>query len=146
MATNKGKATVEGITGTATYAAIVSNGALEIQEGTVTHQADVQKRMTANGEVAGYRIRNERMEFSITCLATVSTGSARADATKAMILPPVPSKVVLASFEQATGAGINGDYVYEGGGSIAYQDDFARMTLPLVKYATAADTLVAAIT
>ncbi len=91
MATNKGKATVEGITGTVTYAAIVANGALEIQEGTVTHQADVQKRMTANGEVAGYRIRNERMEFSITCLATVSSGSARADATRAMILPPLPS-------------------------------------------------------
>lgn len=146
MATNKGKATVEGISGTVTYAAIVANGALEIQEGTVTDQADVQKRMTANGEVAGFRVRNQRKEFSITCLATVSTGTARADAVKAMVLPPIPSKVALASFDEASGAGINGDYVYEGGGSIAYQDDFARMTLPLVKYGTAADTLVAAIT
>lgn len=146
MASNNGKATVEGISGTVTYAAILGNGALEAMEATVTDTADVQTRMTANGEVAGFRTRNKRKEFSITCLATVSTGTAIADAKKAVILPPIPSKVVLGSFDEATGAGINGDYVYQGGGSIAYKDDYVRMTLPLVKYPTAADTLVAAVT
>ncbi len=146
-ATCKGKATVEGILGAILYPAIVSAGQLEIMSGEVTDAADVQKRLDGNGEVKGYRARQKRKEFSIDCYATIASGTARADATKAVILPPIPSKVALSSFEEATGAGINGDYVYEGGGKIVFGDDFAKITLPLVKYeATAADTLVATIT
>jgi hypothetical protein len=132
--TLKGKATLEGISGTVTYTAIVANGALEAINADVTDQADVQPRLNGGGEVQGFRARNHRKEISVTCLATISTGTARADALKAAILPPILSTVTLASFEQATGAGINGDYVYQGGGSIAYGDDWLRITLPLTKW------------
>ena len=146
-ATLAGKATVNGITGTVTYTAIVSAGALEAMDASVTDQADVQKRLDAHGDVKGYRVRNKRKEISVTCLMTVASGTAIADAKKAVILPPIVSTVVLAAFDEATGAGINGDYVYEGGGQISYGDDWAKMTLPLFKYdATAAATLVAAVT
>lgn len=141
-----GQATVDGIDGTITYAAIVANGALEAQSATFTDEADVRKRPNQIGEVKGYKASNHRKSVSVTCLATVSTGTSMADAVKAVIMPPIPSKVALAGFDEASGAGINGDYVYEGGGTIAYADDWVRLTLPLVKYATAADTLVAAVT
>lgn len=141
-----GLATVDGIDGTVTYAAIVANGALEAQSATFTDQADVRKRLNQVGEVKGYKVANKNKTVTVTCLATVSTGTSGADAVKAVIMPPIPSKVALAGFDEATGAGINGDYVYEGGGSISYADDWVRITLPLMKYETAADTLVAAVT
>jgi hypothetical protein len=154
MATElRGKVTLEGVSGTVTYAALVSPGALEVLSGGVTDQADVQKRPAGNSEHQGYRIRNRRKEFSVVCLITVASGTARADALKAAIFPLIPSLVTLASFEESaasrTGLSsvINGDYVYEGGASAQYEDDYVRMTIPLVKYDhQTATNLVAAVT
>lgn len=142
-----GLATVDGIDGTVTYAAIVANGALEPQQATFTDEADVRERRNQVGDVKGYKVSNKRKSFNVTCLATVSAGTAMADALKAVIEPPIPSKVVLAGFDAAAGAGINGDYVYLGGMSVQYADDWAKIVLPLVKPdATTADTLVTAVT
>ena len=130
-----GLATVDGINGTVTYSAIVSPGALEALTAEVTDNADVRKRLDANGEIRGYAVRNKNKTISVTCLASVSPSSTfLADAKKAVILPDIPSAVTLASFDEASGAGINGSYVYEGGGTISYSDDWVRMTLPPVNY------------
>lgn len=143
-----GLATVDGISGTVTYAAIISPGALEALTAELTDNADVRKRLDRNSEVRGYAVRNKAKAFTVTCLATVDPGSTvLADAKKALIPPPIPSAVTLANFDEASGAGINGSYVYEGGGTISYADDWVRMTLPLVKYAhESAANLVAAYT
>lgn len=142
-----GLATVDGIDGTVTYTAIVANGALEPQQATVTDEADIRERRNQVGDVKGYKVSNKRKSFNVTCLATVSSGTSMADAVKAVVYPPIPGKVVLGSFDSADGAGINGDYVYLGGGSVQYADDWVRMVLPVVKPdATTADTLVTAVT
>lgn len=132
--TLKGLATVHGISGAVTYSAIAANGALEIQSAQVTDQADIRERLDKNGEFRGAAVRNRRKEITITCLATVSTGSSYADAKKAIRVPDPMTVVDLSAFEEASGAGINGSYVYKSGGQVDYGDDWARLTLPLVKY------------
>lgn len=133
-ATLKGKATVDGINGAVTYSAIVANGALDPLTAEVTDQVDVQERVDGNGFIRGFRLRNARKEISVVCLASVSAGNALADAKKAVIFPPKPSVVTLSGFDEAAAAGINGDYLYRGGGSISYGDDWVRITLPIQKY------------
>lgn len=142
-ATLHGKATVNGINGTATYAAIASSGALDPMTGQVTDEADVRDRLDGNGELRGMAVRNKRKTFSITCLASVSpTSQTLSEARKAIIMPLIPSVVILAGFDEAPSlpgqngysSAINGAYIYRGGGSVDYGDDWARITLPLVKY------------
>lgn len=143
-----GKATVNGINGTVTYAAIVSAGALDPLTAQVTDEADVRDRLDAHGEIRGMAVRNKRKSVTVTCLCSVSpTTQSLSDAKKAVIFPAIPSVVTLASFDEAGSAGINGPYIYKGGGTLDYGDDWVRMTLPLVKpeHETAAN-LVATVT
>lgn len=136
-----GKATVNGVNGSVTYSAIVSAGALETMTAQVTDEADVRDRLDANGELRGMAVRNRRKSVSVTCLASVSpTSQSLTDAKKAVIFPYIPSVVTLSGFDEAGAAGgggyssaINGSYIYRGGGTLDYGDDWVRMTLPLVK-------------
>lgn len=138
-----GKATVNGIGGvTVTYSAIVSAGALDPMSAQVTDEADVRDRMDGNGEIRGMAVRNKRKTINVTCLASVSpTSQSLADAKKAVIFPLIPSVVTLGGFDEAGAAGgvgyssaINGAYVYKGGGTVDYGDDWVRLVLPLTKY------------
>lgn len=132
--TLRGKATIEGISGSVTYAAIVANGALDVLSAEVSDQADVQDRVDGNGIVRGFRARNGRKEITVTCLASVSSGNARSDALKAVTLPARLSVVTLSGFEEGTLNSVNGPYVYRSGGTISYGDDWVRITLPLTKW------------
>jgi hypothetical protein len=134
-ATIRGKATIEGITGTVTYDAIVANGQLDPLSAEFSDQCDVQQRLDGNGLVRGFRKRNERKEVTVTCLCSVSAGNARADALKAVAFPAKLSVVTLAGFEDGhSPTALNGAYIYQGGGGLSYGDDYVRMTLPLMKY------------
>lgn len=146
-ATLTGKATVQGISGTATYPAIVANGALDVISADATDTADVLERRDGNARLRGFAVRETGKELTLTCLCSVSSGASYADAKKAVIAPTVPSVVTVAGFDEAAAAAINGTYVYKGGATFAYSDDFVRMTLPLMKvsHETAAN-LCAAVT
>ncbi len=148
--TLKGLATVAGVNGTTTWSAIIGDSALETMGADVTDKADVTRRLDKNGEVKGFMIRGGRKEVTVTLLATVTAaGKAYSEAKKSLKLPPPCTVVTLSAFESgyAPGAadGINGDYIYEEGGSISYQNDWVKLTLPLWKpdYATATDLTAA---
>lgn len=148
--TLKGLATVAGVSGTTTWSAIIGDSALETMSADVTDKADVTRRLNNKGEVVGFMIRGGRKEVTVTLLASVTAaGKAYSEAKKALKLPPPCSVVTLSGFESGYTPGaadeINGDYIYEEGGSISYQNDWAKLTLPLWKpdYASAASLTAA---
>lgn len=146
MATTlKGKVTIESMSGVSiTYAALVTNGAVEALSAEASHEAEVEVRRDAAGTRKGYRIKDERWSITIEAYATVSTGTSRADAKKALVPPSVCSKVVLSGFEAAA---LNGNWIYEQGAKYSFGDQYAKITLPLVKPEDdTADNLCAAVT
>lgn len=144
--TYRGKATVHSVAGTITYSAVIANGRLEVQTAPFTHKADIQERLDRNEEVRGFKIRNERIETTVTCICTTSdfpTSNADADALKAALLPKLLSVVTLASFKEAVRTGdattygspsINGDYIYKGDGTVEETPEWYKVTIPLVRY------------
>lgn len=144
--TLRGQATVHSLLGTMQFAAVLTNGAAEVQSAPFTHKADVQERVDANEMVRGFKARNERWEVTVTFFATTAdfpTSNAYADALKGAILPRMMSVVTLSGFEEAVRTGnaltegapsINGDYVYKGDGTFEPSADWLKVTLPLVKF------------
>lgn len=145
MATIKGLVTIEGAAGVSvTYAALIANGKLEVGSYEATDEADITVRRDANGARKGYRIKDGHTALTIECVATVSTGTSRADAVKALVMPTKCSKVVIASCEASD---LNGDYVYEKGAKRSFGDDWAKITIPVIKMdSESTDSLVAAVT
>lgn len=144
--TLRGQATVHSLLGTMTFAAILTNGAAEVQSAPFNHKADIAERVDANEMVRGFKARNERWEVTVTFFATTAdfpTSNAYADALKGAILPRLMSVVTLSAFEEATRTGnaategapsINGDYIYKEGGTYEPSGDWLKVTLPLTKY------------
>lgn len=159
--TLKGIATIHSILGTITYPAIASPGKLEVMSAPFTHRADIDERLDANGEIWGFKAKNERYEVTVTCQCRTGdfpTTNLQADALKAALLPKMLSSVTLSGFQEAVRTGvapasnygappINGVYIYKEGGTVEESADWFKITLPLVMYMhEAADNLVHTVT
>jgi hypothetical protein len=128
-----GKAVVFGLDGSITYTGI---GTLELQSGSLEHRFELYENKNKEGEVQGAVAFNPTLEFTLDFLpVSAGTGAgALASAKTGLKLPTPLAKVTLSGFAHAD---LNTDYVYVGGGKIAFdQANPAKMSLPIRRYRT----------
>lgn len=144
MGTFTGTASVYGIKGHLTYAGIASNADQAFTDAERTDDAELKEWWKdGTGEVLGGAFRDKRKKLTINFLPVSGTGNTFAIAVAAADLPAIPSKVTLSVVKDITGVdlpGINGDWVYDGGGSISYSEGQCKMKLPLMQFNTSTKT------
>jgi hypothetical protein len=147
-ATITGKATVHSLAGDIAYTSMDAAAKLEVAGSDITHTADVQKRIGANGEHVGYRVTNTRTTIALELYpTTVATPGTAANAKKALLKLPIPCTITLSNFDEASASDINGDYIYEGGQKDSRTPDgYAKISIEVVRYTHAtASTLLATV-
>lgn len=133
-----GIATVQGVNGSVSYAAIVSGGALQ-PDGSVTiaDDANITEIMDAHGDRVGGHYTNKKRSITLEMIAVDAAArpGTIANAKKALALPSIPSTVTLSGFDESATNDINGTYLYEGGGQISESTTgVAKLTIPVKRF------------
>jgi hypothetical protein len=161
MATSKGLALVYGTKATVKVYDSANNtllvsGIATLESMDITHEADTEQVKNSSGEIVANVSSGDRLSATFNI---IPSGATPADALLAAAIPNGNGRVNVTVADQVsigglltagTGTGanaINGDWIYNGGGSLKFtQSGKAMLTLPCVKYAlitgaTAAQTL-----
>lgn len=125
-----------GISGSISYAALGSSS-LIVLTARIGDAAKLGELEDGNGELIGFNKSREQKTLTLEC---VCSGSTKALAAGAGILPTIPSLVTLSGFAPTIGSGLNGNYIYKGGGDVQSGADVLKLTLPLVQEVTSSYT------
>lgn len=135
-----GKAAVFGLDGALTYTGIAAT--CDALQTSVSYNDDSEVKQDlidpSTGECIGKVFGRKFKTCTIEFIPVSKTTHTLANAAGAAIMPAIPCKVTLSSFKSAD---LNGDWLYEGGGSASFTPDgYAKLTLPLKKYADSSST------
>jgi hypothetical protein len=136
-----GRAAVFGLDGALTFTGIASDASHLLSSAQYTDDAEVKQDLIdpSTGECIG-KVFGRKAKTCTIDVIPVSDGAPNtlANAAAAAVMPAIPCKVTLSAFKAAE---LNADWLYEGGGSISLTPDgYAKLTLPLKKYADSSST------
>lgn len=138
MANQIGRAVVFGIDGGFQYSGVAV--AIDVNSNELTRvsfedQANKHESKDRRGETIGLVFWNSRAKITLNFYPCATAGVGALDLARVnVVLPDVGS---LVEIEDMPGQLINGNWIYEGGGTIEMTNEAeVKMVLPLMKYST----------